>query len=445
MLPAEFRQTTGFRLTLAILGVFGAAALVLIGLLYYQTAVYLIHGGDEELRREATSLQYVGDTEARRRLAEHVALDPRERRPYGLFDKAGKPLAGNLIKLPRANPPTEEIFQFNQDVRGKQRSFRGLAVRTRSGNLLMVAQDVDELEDFTQALGKALMISGAVALLLGLLAAVMIGRGSARRLGAITESIERIAAGDLSRRLPDTKGSSDIDRLARGVNHMLDDIERLMGEVKGVCDSIAHDMRTPLTRLLAGLERARRPSATQEDVMAAIDRGIESIHEILKTFNALLRISEVESGARSAAFAEVDLGQIARDVVEFHDVQAETKTIQLMLEGDEGPLRMVGDADLLFEAIANLVDNAIKFTPVDGKVNVRLSPEPGISVIDNGPGISAEEREQVLLRFYRGEESRSEPGNGLGLALVAAIARLHRMDLSIDDANPGCIVSLAVH
>jgi signal transduction histidine kinase len=227
---------------------------------------------------------------------------------------------------------------------------------------------------------------------------------------------------------------------------MLDEIERLMQEVKGVCDGIAHDLRTPLTRMLAGLERARRRASSTEGYAAAIDEAVIETRSVLKTFSALLRIAEVEDGARRAGFAQIDLEIVARDVTEFYEPLADEKGIALTFASrGTPPFTMDGDSSLLFEAIGNLVDNSIKFTPVNGTVMVELTAIPkliDVSVTDTGSGIGAGETEAVLRRFHRSEKSRHTPGNGLGLSLVAAVARLHSMTLTIEDTTPGCRISM---
>jgi signal transduction histidine kinase len=219
-----------------------------------------------------------------------------------------------------------------------------------------------------------------------------------------------------------------------------------MHEVKGASDGIAHDLRTPLTRLLAGLERAHRRAASAGEYAAAVEEAIVETRGILATFSAMLRISEVEDGARRAGFSQLDLGQVATDVTELYDPLAEGKGVALALENPgPGPAELPGDPSLLFEAIGNLVDNAIKFTPPGGRVTVRVVRDGGklgIAVADTGPGIPAVEREAVLRRFYRGEKSRHTTGSGLGLTLVAAVARLHGLRLTIEDAAPGCRVTL---
>jgi len=288
-----------------------------------------------------------------------------------------------------------------------------------------------------------------LALLMGLAGAVLIGRRSLARLDAITDAIQSIVSGDLSQRLPPGRAGAtgdDLDRLVNVVNGMLNDIERLMHEVKGACDNIAHDLRTPLARLLAGLERAQRRATTAGEYQEAIEAAIGETLSLLTVFNAMLRISEVEDGARRSGFTDVDLALIADDAVEFYAPSADEKQITLDYVHHPGlaiPLR--GDASLLFEAVGNLIDNAIKFTPDGGHIAVTLKLEEGgirLDVRDTGPGIDPAEREAVFLRFHRSESSRHLPGNGLGLSLVAAVARLHGMHAGIVDSERGCHIVL---
>jgi signal transduction histidine kinase len=218
-----------------------------------------------------------------------------------------------------------------------------------------------------------------------------------------------------------------------------------MHEVKGVTDEIAHDLRTPLTRLLAGLERARRRARSAEEYGSAVDEAIAETKGILATFAALLRIAEVEAGARRAGFTTLDLNTLAADVTDFYEPLAERKGISLSLENEGAPAEIAGDPSLLFEAIGNLVDNAIKFTPPSGRVTLRIlggNDRLGFEVSDTGPGIPETDRNVVLQRFHRAERSRHTPGSGLGLSLVAAVARLHGLRLAIEDAAPGCRVRL---
>jgi signal transduction histidine kinase len=319
--------------------------------------------------------------------------------------------------------------------------------RLATGEILLVAQDLRELDRFDDLWLAAMAWAGFVALGVGLAAATITGTSALRHTDEMMRAIERIAAGNFAERLPVRRNGDDLDRLSGLVNRMLDDIERLMQEVKGVSDGIAHDQRTPLTRLLGGLERVRRHEASDAEYQRAIDDAILETQNILRTFSALLRISEVESGARRAGFAAVDLAQIAADAVEFYEPVAEAKNIALALErtGDNAPSVLPGDPSLLFEAIGNLVDNALKFTPEGGLVVVRSFARNGVmgvTVTDSGGGIPANEREAVLQPFYRTERGQRVPGSGLGLSLVAAVARLHELQMAIEDAGPGCRVVL---
>jgi signal transduction histidine kinase len=307
-------------------------------------------------------------------------------------------------------------------------------------------QNTRELDHFDEELLHALLSTAMITLVIGLVGASLIGISAMRRLDAVTASIEEIVAGNLSRRLPVHSKRDDVDRLVGVVNGMLDEIERLMNEVKGVCDAIAHDLRTPLTRMLGGLERAQRRAKTESEYRAAIDETIVETSGLLRTFNALLRISEIESGVRRAGFATVDLAAVADDVFEFYDPTAEDKQIAFELQRTvAGPLEIQGDPNLLFEALANLVENAIKFAPHGGHVRIAVFRDKtgaGITVSDDGPGIAPAEQQAVLRRFYRGEASRHTPGSGLGLSLVLAVAGMHGMSIVFKDTTPGCEVLL---
>src|SRR6202166_1346082 len=442
---SDLRRTTSFRLALLFLALFGAASLTLFGFLYWQTAGYLKSGTDEWLARELAGLVGASPSQLIEHLNEHAARDPEGDRPFALFDAAGHGVAGKVANLP-APSPSDRPFEFRLTRRGGAVTFRGLAHRLPSGDVVLVSQNVHEMHEFRELLVGAMAWGGLLVLIMGLAGAAVIGAGSGRRIGEVARALERTVNGNLAERLPTRGTAGDLDRLVDVVNGMLDDIERLMHEVKGVSDAVAHDLRTPLTRLLAGLERAGRRAASVDEYAAAVDEAIGETKAVLSTFGAMLRISEVEDGARRAGFKTLDLAAIAADVTEFYQPLAEAKGVSFSLQdASSGSARIAGDPSLLFEAIGNLVDNAIKLTPSGGRVTVRVFCENerlAIIVADTGPGIPAEEREAVLRRFYRAERSRHTPGSGLGLCLVAAVARLHGLDLVIEDAKPGCRVTL---
>jgi signal transduction histidine kinase len=318
--------------------------------------------------------------------------------------------------------------------------------RLANDDVLILSYNVNEISGFKHLLLDAMAWGGIMVFVIGIAGAVITGLGAVQQINGITGAVERIVTGDLAERLPTRRGAGDLDRLVHLVNGMMDDIERLMREVKGVTDDIAHDLRTPLTRLLGGLERARRRTTSTEDYARAVDAAIADTKSVLGTFSALLRIAEVEDGARRAGFTRIDLGRIAADVVEFHAPVAEERGVLLSFDTDAPSLtQMSGDPSLMFEAISNLVDNAVKFSPAGGCVGVRTycyKGRIGVAVSDNGPGIPIQEREAVLRRFHRLEKSRHTPGSGLGLSLVAAVAKLHGLTLTIDSSYPGSCVTL---
>lgn len=451
---SEIPRTTSFRLSVLFLALFGCASLVLFGFIYWETSHYLTSSVDERLARDAQEYRSnPADTVAR--LRKHAGLDPQNIHPFGLFTGDGRYIAGNLTALPHHSLPPDRPFEFRRKDGGRRRPYRALALRLPPDEVLVLSESIYETEELRELLRNAMAWGGVFLLVVGLAGAGITGLGAVRRINAVTGAIERIVTGDLSGRLPMNRGAGDLDRLSLLVNRMLDDIERLMGEVKGVTDDIAHDLRTPLTRLLAGLERARRrseasPAAAPAEYERAVEEAIRETRNLLGTFGALLRIAEVEDSARRAGFTRVDLGTIAADVTEFQAPVAEEKGVALAFERPTPPqdnaLPLSGDPSLLFEAIGNLVENAIKFTPAGGRIVVRAFVVKGrvsVSVSDTGPGIPDSEREAVLRRFHRLEKSRHTPGSGLGLSLVAAVARLHGLDLRIESARPGCRVTLS--
>jgi signal transduction histidine kinase len=265
---------------------------------------------------------------------------------------------------------------------------------------------------------------------------------SNRRIRAISLTGREIMAGQLNRRLPTRGTHHDLDRLAEIVNTMLDEIERLVAEVRGVCAGIAHDLRTPMTHLRAGLERARRRSNSVDDYESAVDAAIVQSDVVLNRFTALLRIAEIEADGRRASFGDVSLDTVIRDVVDLYEPVADDRGLTVSVHAP-APVKVRGDIDLLFGAIENLLDNALKFTPGGGSISVETrieAGEPILHVADSGPGIEAGEREAVLRPFYRSpsQHAQAPAGHGLGLSLVAAIARVHDADVEIHDNQPGC-------
>lgn len=304
--------------------------------------------------------------------------------------------------------------------------------------------DVGDHDSFTHMIELAMIAVAVLLLVLATVAAVLVTRRTVGRIEQINATSRAIMLSGLDQRIPLRGSHDEWDRVAENLNQMLDRIEILMGEVKQVSDNVAHDLRTPLTRMRGRLEKAYHAPRNSESDAALIGDTIADLDAVLGMFASITRISEIETRARKGAFRELNLAEIAGEVVELYDAAAEQDATHLSLGGDR-EVKVTGDRDLLFDAIANLVDNAIKHGRSGGQVTVICATREGnalISIADDGPGIPKDQHDQVFKRFYRLEQSRYTPGNGLGLSLVAAIARLHGAEIALYDNAPGLIIQL---
>jgi len=304
--------------------------------------------------------------------------------------------------------------------------------------------DVGDRDSFTGMIELAMVAVALLLLVLAGLAAVLVTRRTVGRIEQINATSRAIMLSGLDQRIPLRGSHDEWDRVAENLNHMLDRIETLMGEVKQVSDNVAHDLRTPLTRMRGRLEKAYHAPRNSESDASLIGDTIADLDAVLGMFASITRISEIETRARKGAFRELNLVEIAGEVVELYDAAAEQVATRLNLAGDR-TVPATGDRDLLFDAIANLVDNAIKHGRARGQVTVTCETKDGaavISIADDGPGIPADQYDHVFKRFYRLEQSRYTPGNGLGLSLVAAVARLHGAEIALRDNAPGLTVEL---
>jgi signal transduction histidine kinase len=424
--------------------VFVSSAIALFALLYWLTTSYLLHEVDERLRGEVAEFHTIGRAEAIANIAALSRRDIANSRPYGVFGANGQWLAGNITTVPAE--PDRKPFDYTQIMLDGgvrvEGHYRGIIVPTTSGVRIVVGHSIDEIIVFDRTLVKTLCAGLALTILLAIGCGAALNWMSNRRIRAISEASREIMTGKLSCRLPTRGTSHDLDRLASIVNTMLDEIERLVDEVRGVCAGIAHDLRTPMTQLRAGLERAGRRAQTTEDYAGAIDSAIAQSDVVLNRFTALLRIAEIEAGGRRMSFGLVSLDTVLRDVVELYEPLACERGLTMKLNVGAS-VEVIGDADLLFGVIENLLDNALKFTPRGGEVALEAYAIDELAVLqvaDTGPGIEAGEREAVFRPFYRsrGMKAPATAGHGLGLSLVAAIARVHGADISISDNQPGC-------
>lgn len=444
---AELLRRTSFRLALAYMIVFGVSVLLLLAFVYWSTAGYMARQADAAIQAEIELLAERYRTRdlpgltamIKERMREH----PGRSNLYLLADPARRPIAGNLEQWPDTAKGPEGWLEFRVRQRaGAEETHRARArsFRLRERLLLLVGRDMHELTQVRSLMLEAFGWAAGLTLLLALAGGYALSRTVTRRLDVINDTSREIMAGQLGRRIPKSGRDDEFDELVKHLNAMLDRIEALMDDVRRVSDNIAHDLKTPLTRLRNELESIREGVGDE----ASVERALQDADSLLTTFNALLRIARIEAGHRRAEFAEVDLATLARDVVELYQPLAEDQGLAFDAEiRDAVALR--GDRDLLFQAIANLVDNAIKYTPEHGRVS--LSVEAGgdaarVTVGDSGPGIPDAARGKVFERFYRAEESRRTPGSGLGLALVKAVVQLHEGSVALEDNAPGLRVRI---
>jgi signal transduction histidine kinase len=373
-----------------------------------------------------------------------VALD------YAVEQPHGTRLAGILPQLPArsgwmtiAGGPRREDALVEPAER-----LRALVVNLPDGIRLAVGDDLSRIDDVQETVLTAFGWVAALVAALGIGGGVLMSLGFLRRVDAITRTAEAIIAGDLSRRITLRGSGDDLDRLAFTLNHMLDRIAALMDSLRQVSNDIAHDLRTPLSRLSQGLNAARATAGSPAEYQRAMDRAIAESEGILETFGALLRIAQIEAGSRRAGFRTVNFAEIVTTVVEALDPVAEDQQHVLRAElpppGADLPPG-IGDRELLVQMLVNLIENALRHTPAGCTVLVSLGRIDGaieLAVLDNGPGVPAAERARILDRFYRRDTSRSTPGSGLGLSIVAAVAELHRAELLIEDAKPGLRVRM---
>jgi len=439
----ELWRTTPFRLTLLNGAVFALALIALLGLIYQQTAGYLARQIDGIVISEAKNLTAGGAERLPERVTQAVATDARHIGYYGLFSAEGIWISGNVRSL----PPTLPVDGVPREIHapGLQPGSRALVERMPWGEVLYVGHDALVLTGLRTIIVNALALSGGMILVLGLGAAAVLSLRPLQRIDSLRDASRAALKGELGVRLPVSRRRDEIDMLAGVANAMMDETERLLWEVKSVGENVAHDLRTPLNRLRALLYRVRQETKAQGAELEMIDQALAETDELLTRFRALQRIGEIERRDRQAFFEPVRLQSVLEHVIELHEPLAEDRGVDLASEIAADAPAVSADPTLLFEAVSNLVDNALKFTPRGGRVCLRLTTRaegPRIEVADNGPGVPEAERDVVLQRFYRAARARTEPGSGLGLSIVTAIARLHHFTLVLEDARPGLRVAL---
>jgi len=440
MLDVRFLRSNTFRWAFGVACIFATFVTVLFAFIYFILDDYLVARSDRVIM---TQIDFFSALPLERRVSaieDHLAQDPRSVQVAGLFDANGNRIAGNLGRLPagfQIDGPVQsaQVAPLNWNAPGNPK-VRATARHLENGDTLLIGRNVDETREISHAVGEALALGLLPAFCLCLLAGAWLSLRAQSRVEEVNQRVQRIIAGNLRERLPHRNVDEPFSRLAAIVNGMLDEMEGMINALSGVGNDIAHDLRTPLTRARLALERGRSNAGTLEQLQQVADKAIVGIDQSLAIVTALLRLADIENSRRSSAFGSVELADLLREVCDIYEPIAEDKRIKLSV-GISSKLEVRGDRHLLFEAIVNLVDNAVKFTPEGGEVGIELAQGekgPIVRVSDTGPGIPRQETEVVLRRFYRSDKMRNTPGVGLGLNLVAAIVKLHGFRLVI---HPG--------
>src|SRR3982074_3271969 len=441
----DFVRPTTFRWTSIV---FAGCILLFSAFVYWEAATYMLARMDATIAEE--SLVVAADTPDRQlnAIEDRLSEDPRRIKLAGLFGADGHRIAGNLESLPDG-PAGDAAAQNAQVVRVDQRGqermdVRAIARSLPNGNVLVIARHNGELKELAEGMARALLVALPFAIGSSLAIGALLSVRVQRRVTDLNALVRRIMSGNLGERVPVSGLDHPFDKLAAIANGMLDEIEVLVTEMAGVGNEIAHDLRTPLTRVRIGLERGRANAKTLEELQTVADRAIGALDQSLTVITALLRITEIENSRGKASLAEVAPADLVREVGDLYDPIAEDKHVTLRVASADNTTAYC-DRDLLFEAVANLVDNAVKFTPAGGRFDLALARgenENIIRVSDTGQGIGEDERDVVMRRFYRSDKSRNTPGAGLGLSLVSAIVKLHGFRLTLNTGT-GCVAEIA--
>ncbi len=459
-------RSAGIRLATVYALLFGASALALVLFLWWATAGLLerqvqaaIHADAQGLveRWVEGGLPALADT-----IQDRLSQDVDDETLYLLVDTGGHRLAGNLERWPAGVTLGDAWYELTVQRAGTRALADVQSIDLSGGFRLLVGRDVRTRAQLRRLLTDALLWAVVLVAVLGVVGAIVVRSLFRRMLANVSATAAAIAGGDFAQRVRLSGRGDEFDGLAETINDMLDRIARLMDGVRQVSNAIAHDLRTPITRARARLEDATRSASTEPELRGAVERAVADLDAVTAVFQALLRIAEIEAGARRSAFAWIEPGPLLDGLAELYGALAEERGLRLSLEPAPGALRMFGDRDLLQQAVANLLDNAIKFSPPGGTVTLGATlaeaalPAPGdaaapgaeaarhgrgarelrITVADAGPGIPGPDRARAAERFFRGEAARHTPGSGLGLALVQAVAQLHGGALLLEDAVP---------
>ncbi len=446
MKPVDFLSSSTFRFILSYMALFAGSVLLLLGFIYWSTISFLSHQTDLSIKNEITWLSGIYRDHGLDGLVltinERSLRHLNEEEYYSVVSPGSRLLAGNLPEsfIPLLAKAGWKNIEFKSpDVANRIIHVRAKSIQLTGGEFLVVGRDTRQLVVSHQLIVPALLWGLMIMIILAILGGVVMSRSVLRHIERINLTVREIMAGDLTRRIPTRGSSDDFDQLACNLNDMLDEIEHLMEGIRHISNSVAHDLRTPLTRLRNQLEELRIKIGESSPHLQHVENSIQCADQLLGTFSALLRIARIEAGRQKPVMKIVELPLLLDDAKELYEAVAEDKHISITTNSSV-QVSVLADRDLLFQAITNLLDNAIKYTQANGEIHLTTTYNgqcAEVRVADNGPGIPVQEREKVLHRFYRLEKSRSGKGNGLGLSLVAAVVKMHHGTLLLSDNNPG--------
>jgi signal transduction histidine kinase len=447
---AKLTRSIATRLALGFAVLVAEAILVASGVFYFGTVGVMDRRIDSKITAISNRLMESFKNRPTEELAKQINLElndgiDSDTEIFLVVSASGERIVGNLTAVPSATRPLGQVVTDEVVREGKRTTGRLIVQQLPDGGFLYVGRDLSEQRSISDLVIKSLLAGAGASLLVLVVGALLFRHQIEKRIGHIRRTAHRIEAGDLSQRIP-VSSDDEFGRLSVDINRMLDRIGHLVDGVRHVSNAIAHDLRTPLGRIRSRLDDAVRREPTVTSLSEAASGAIEGIDELILIFEKLLQIAEAESGMRTKSFEAVDLSGIAKDMVELYDATAEERQVSLKPAGDGAVVAEV-DRNLVASAVASLIDNAIKYAGPGATVEVGAYRQPqsvAIEVRDNGPGIPAQERPRVTERFYRLDQSRNLPGNGLGLSIVSAIATLHGGALQLEDAAPGLLARIVL-
>ena len=451
----RLHKSWSFRLTILYFGLFVLSALLLLALVYWISVRFMDTQTEATVKVEMDGLLEQYDTRGFAGLARTVnsrsLAEPELKSVYILFDADNRKVAGTSVSFSHGLPAGEEPLrttmpETTEDWVKVERPFLLLRRDLQRGGTLVIGRDIPDKLNTQSLLRLSILLGGIAMVVLGLVGGVVMSRWMLERIDAVNRTTAQIMAGDLGRRIEMEGTGDEFDGLAANLNAMLERIERLLKGMRQVTDNVAHDLRTPLNRIRSRLELALMNPPENAETREVLEQTLRDADGLIATFNALLSIARIEAGTPQSEWETVELSGLAADVVQLYEPLAEEKEIELLLDAP-AEVETVGNRQLIAQAVANIVDNAIKYAPHGSSVVARTRNGAGavVEVADHGPGIPESLREQALERFVRLDPERTTPGNGLGLSLVSAVAKLHDAHLELQDNEPGLKVTMTFH